>query len=305
MGTWGTALFSNDATSDIRDDFQAIVRAPWDGARLVDYLLAKFPAGADPTDEDYTDVNLAIADLLWQYGIRHPPAFKRAERIVDDGDDIEVKRLLGMAEAELNKRRKILEELREKWKSPNPRPRLRRMLIAPEPFLFEAGDCLFYPTSRGAIANPYVGSKSRGAYEALYKWQQDGWGTAIVLRTFRRHDVFARYLVAILDYAERDKPSLDIYPTLNILHTNASMFDKDAEPEMRIHSVHASSRVIKGMRVGVAGRVAVNSDVIAADFNLDAPPLSYGQNDFCDVAGINLDPRGNVPRDVSVGRYLR
>jgi hypothetical protein len=289
MGTWGTALFSSDVTSDIRDDFQAIVRAPWDGARIIGYLLEKFPAGNDPNDEEYTDVRLAIADLFWQYGIKHAPAFERAAKIVDDGDDIEAKRILGMAEAELKKRRKVLEELRDKWKSPNPKPRLRRMLIAPEPFLFEAGDCLFYPTSRGSVVNPYVGTRGRAAYDAL----------------FRRFEMFARYLVAILDYAEGEKPTLDIYPSLNILHANAGMFDPGAEPAMRVHGVHASPQVVRRMRVGVAGRLPLDTDLVAAHFPLDVPPLSYGQNDFCDVAGINLDARGNIPRDVPVSRYLR
>lgn len=299
MGTWGTALFSNDNASDIREDFKTIARAPWNGARILDYLLDKFPAGANPGDEEYTDINLAIADLFWQYGIRHQETFERAEKIVDDGDDLEAKRLLGMAEAELNERRKVLEELRDKWRKPNAKPRLRRMLIAPEAFLFEAGECLLYPTSCGTVVNPCVTDKSRAAFDAANPWRQDGWGTAIVLRTYRRHDVFARYLVAILDYAGSFKPELAEFRTFNILHANTG-----DGPAMRVHCVRAGAQQMKRMRVQTAGRMEVYADRIARHFNLDAPPLSLGENDFCDVACRELDINGNVAVQSPVKTYL-
>lgn len=300
MGTWGTALFANDNASDIREDFKTIARAPWDGARILDYLLQRFPAGTDPRDDDYTDVNLAIADLFWQYGIKHQDAFERAGKIVDDGDDLEAKRILGMAEAELNERRKVLEELRDKWRKPNPKPRLRRMLIAAEPFLFEAGACLVYPTSQGQVINPYVTEKSRTAFDASNPWRQDGWGTAIILRTYRRYDVFARYLVAILDYAGSFKPELAEFRGFNILHAST-----DDGPAMRAHCVRTSAQQMKRMRVQTAGRMDVYADRIARHFNLDAPPLSLGENDFCDVACRDLDINGNVPVPSPVTKYLR
>jgi hypothetical protein len=301
MGTWGTALFSNDSAADLRDQFQTIVRAPWDGARILEHLLEKFQSGNDPEDDEYTDLRLAIADLLWQYGIEHPPSFQLAVEIVDKGADLDSKRALGMSAADLKKRGRILDELRAKWKTANEKPRPRKVLKAPEPFLLEAGACLFYPTSRGSPINPYVSDSGRAAYDALYKWKQDGWGTMLVLASFRRFSVLARYLVAVLDYAGADKPSLDLFKRLNILHANMGK----GTPATRVHGVHATARLLKRMQVETAGRLPVNEKRIAADFEVDKPPLSFGENDLCDIAGINLDPSGNAALHYPVATYLR
>jgi hypothetical protein len=304
MGTWGTALYSNDNASDIRDDFRAIARAPWDGARIAEYLLNRFPAGQDPGDDDYTDTHLAIADLFWQYGIKHPDVFERAAKIVDDGDDLEAKRLLGMAEADLKQRRRILEELRDKWRGPNPKPRHRRMLIAAEPFLFEAGDCLCYPTEEGRVINPYLGDRGRkGA--APYPFKPDGWGAVAVLRTFRRFDVFARYLVAVLDYNDRWKPSLEQFPSLNILHVNESMLYDNAPPSIRVYGVYTTAQHLKRMRVQTLGALEANAALVAQHFDIDAPPLSNGESDLCGVIARELDMRGNTWVDYPLRKYLK
>jgi hypothetical protein len=300
MGTWGTALYSNDSAADLREDFKTIVRAPWDGARILEHLLAKYPSGKDPNDEEYTDVHLVIADLFWQYAIDHPPSFRRAAEIVQSGADLDAKRALGMATADLKKRGKTLEELRDRLKARNPKPRPRKMLTKPEPFLLAAGDCLFYPISRGSPINPYVSAKTRAAYDALYRWKQDGWGTVLVLRTYRRFDVFARYLVAVLDYAGADKPLLEQFRARNILHANAGK----GKPVTRVHGVHTASGQLRKMEVEIAGNLPVNDGRVAADFDVDKPPLSYGENDFCDIAGVNLDPGGNFARDFPVAVYL-
>jgi hypothetical protein len=301
MGTWGTGLYSNDTAADLRDQFQAVARAPWDGARVLQYLLEKYPSGNNPKDEEYTDLRLAIADLFWQYGIDHPPSFRLAAEIVTKGADLAAKRTLGMSAADLKKRGKVLEELRAKWETANPKPRPRKMLKAPEPFLLHAGDCLLYPTSRGNPINPYVSDSGRAAYDALYNWKQDGWGTVLVLATFRRFDLFARYLVAVLDYAGTDRPALEQFRKLNILHANMGK----ATPVTRVHGTRTTAGHLKRMKIETAGRLPVNESRVGADFDVDRPPLSYGENDLCDIAGINLDPSGNVPRDFPVALYLR
>jgi hypothetical protein len=301
MGTWGIGLYSNDSAADLRDQFQTIVRAPWDGARILAYLLEKFPSGNDPKDEEYTDLRLAIADLFWQYAIDHPPSFRLAADIVQKGTDLDSKRALGMSAADLKKRGKGLEELRTKWRMPNGKPRPRRVLKSPESFLVAAGDCLLYPTSRGNPINPHVSDSGRAAYDALYNWKQDGWGTVLVLATFRRFDVLARYLVAVLDFADAEKPALERFRSLHILHANMG----GGGPVTRVHAVHTTASQLKRMRVETAGRLLVNDNRIAADFAVDKPPLSLGDNDFCNVAGFNLDPSGNAALDYPVAVYLR
>src|SRR5262249_25162874 len=134
MGTWGTGLYANDTAADLRDDFKDVVRAPWDGERLLAWALERYPGANDPADEDYSSLRLALADLFWLYGIHHPPTMETALRIVAEGSDLAMMRTLGMSERDLKQRARVLGELATKWQMPNPRPRPRHTLLRPEPF---------------------------------------------------------------------------------------------------------------------------------------------------------------------------
>src|SRR5262249_25676159 len=140
VGTWGIGLYENDDASDLREDFKDVVRAPWNGERLRLWARDQFP-------DDSPDVRLALADLFRVYRIDHAGVRDEAVRIVAGGVDADTKRALGLDERGLARRAKVLDALVEKWRTPNPKPRARRMLARPELFVLDEGACLVYPTS--------------------------------------------------------------------------------------------------------------------------------------------------------------
>jgi hypothetical protein len=83
---------------------------------------------------------LVLADQFWTYGIDHDATFDRALEIVAGGSDLEVKRGLGLGENDVARRARVLAELAAKWTERNERPKNRRVLAKPEPFVFEVGD---------------------------------------------------------------------------------------------------------------------------------------------------------------------
>ena len=277
MGTWGVGLYQCDDAADLREDFREVVRAPWDGDRLLGWALGAYPEAADKRSDAYTDLRLALADLFWLYGIDQPEVREVALELVASGHDLECKRRLGMTDGALARRAALLDALAAKWRSRNPRVRARRMVHAPQPFLLEIGACFAYPTSTGRVRNPYVSPAKEETFYKTYPWQQDGWAAGIVLDTVHRFETFARYLVAILRYDGDTEPGIDLFPRLSILHSNTFM----TKPTRRVHLVGTTRLHLKRMGVAVVGNLPVNRALVESTF---ARELAHSGREFANDA---------------------
>jgi hypothetical protein len=303
VGTWNTGLYGNDTAADLRDDFETVARAPWDGERLLAWILERYPAAGDPSDPEYTDVRLAAADLFWRYGIDHAPTVETARAIVADGLDLAAKRTLGMTERIIARRVAVLRDLADRLQRPNASPKPRRMFDGPEAFVMDAGDVLVYPTSKGDPRNPYVGPRKEERFYAMHPWEQDGWAMAIVLLRYHRYDVFARYVVALLRVDPASKPSMERLASRTIMH--AARFAV-YEPRRRVHKVSTSRQHLERMRVEVIGHVALRAEAVAADFAPDRPPLAkYGERELANEAWIERPGTETEPVDDPIAPYLR
>ncbi len=303
MGTWGTGLYANDTAADLRDDLRLAVRAPWDGEHLVQWVQGAYPGSADPTDTDYLDLRLALADLLWTYGIDHPETIDVARRIIDDGTDLAGKRALGMSEPDLRRRAKVLEGLAHRLATSNPAARPRRILERPEPWALDAGDCLAYPLSQGELRNPYVGSRDQARYFSIHPWKPDGWGAAFVLSRFRKYEVFARYGVAVLATDPAVKVSMADVPGLSIVQQRVH----GGPPLRLIRGVAASRQHLRRMQVEVIGRLPVDVERVASALGPDDPQVAgHGTDHSLANIGVMKAPqlRLMVPGHDPIGRFL-
>jgi hypothetical protein len=102
MGTWGVGLYQCDDAADLRVDVREVVRAPWDGDRLLAWALDTYPELVDPRQDGHTDLRLALADVFWSYGIEQPEIRDAALAIVANGTDLDAKRKLGMSDRDLD-----------------------------------------------------------------------------------------------------------------------------------------------------------------------------------------------------------
>jgi hypothetical protein len=304
MGTYGTGLYGNDTAMDLRDELRLVVRTPWDGQRLAAWAAGAYPAIADPADEQHSDVALALADQFWLYGIDHAPTFRRARDIVTGGTDLASKQALGMSGGDLRRRARTLEVVLAKWQQPNPRPRARRILSTPEPFVLQPGDCLVYPVADGAIRNPYVGPRKAERFFAVHRWVADGWGSLIVLDAYHRHDVLARYIVALLANDDDRPPGIDEIPGLHIRHTRHIGLPAGSPARRRVHAVHTTRIHLERMRMQAIGNLAVDPMVVASHgLTFGTPPLTF-DTDLANAAHTSLS-NGQAPHvDDPVALYL-
>jgi hypothetical protein len=119
MGTWGTALFSDDTAADVRDDFRDCIG---DGLSVDDAtarLKTEFLAGVDDDDEDAHVFWLALAVSQWNLGRIHEPTRRKALEIIASGRDLE----RWDAPRDREKRREVLAKVAERLNSPPPSPK--------------------------------------------------------------------------------------------------------------------------------------------------------------------------------------
>lgn len=119
MGTWGTALFSDDTASDVRNEFRMHVGDGLTPEQATAALLEEF----GPTVED-PDAGppfwLALAATQWSLGRLIPSVRAKALEIIESGTDLARWQDDPKAAA---KRRVVLEQLRSQLESPMPAPK--------------------------------------------------------------------------------------------------------------------------------------------------------------------------------------
>ncbi len=119
MGAWGVGITSNDASQDLKKDFQAAF-SYYD----VETALAKIDAyvradGYDESDEsDWCDYYFSLANFMWKKGILTDEVRDTAVHMIDTGFGLEI--WADEGEKTLNKRKKALAEFREMLLSPQP-----------------------------------------------------------------------------------------------------------------------------------------------------------------------------------------
>jgi hypothetical protein len=127
MGTSGTAIFSDDTASDVRRDFVDLLRRGWAAEEALKVLLRDWSDSLEDSD-DGPVFWLALASTQWDYGCLTEDVKQRAIAVVEGGAN-----LPRWSEKQLDKRRAVLAELKDKLLSAQPKPRRPRKLKHIEP----------------------------------------------------------------------------------------------------------------------------------------------------------------------------
>ena len=87
MGTWGTALYSDDLAADLRGDFTDAAGDGLSAAAIVDRLTQEYAASVADADEGPV-FWLAVADMGWRLGRLDERARLEALAAIDSGRDL-------------------------------------------------------------------------------------------------------------------------------------------------------------------------------------------------------------------------
>lgn len=117
MGAWGTAIFSDDTASDVRQEFRDLVgegRTPEEATKLMVENWRDTVADAEEGGVFW----LALASTQWSLGRLLPDVKSKALRVIDSGSDL--KRWETAGSKGISKRLALLSKLREQLVSPQP-----------------------------------------------------------------------------------------------------------------------------------------------------------------------------------------
>jgi len=203
MGSWGTGLYHNDAAADVKMVFGDLSRRPIDTDTLVSRVFETFDCGKDPASEDDFDIWLALADLLHQYALDHPTTTGRARQLIAEGEDLAMKRELGMSPRDLDKRKKVLAETLARWSAPHPKPKKLKVPSAPEQFLLDVGDVWVFPAMQHS-ARPF---HEKDVDQSFF--MPDGWGAFAVADRWHEMEHRACYVFVLALPSGQDRPTLD------------------------------------------------------------------------------------------------
>jgi hypothetical protein len=211
MGTFGTGLYSGDFAMDLRSTIGAVARLPFDSGKLVEILCESQPKAANrPDDEDHNTFWLVTADQFAKRSIACDRVRDKALEIIDSGADLALLGRLGMTASDLRKRRKVLQEVRNRIAAPVVSRKPRPVLKKPQALLMDVGDVFVYPTFGGRCINAYVSSRELDREgSATPVWTQDGWSAMVTVDRGRAFDFLAWYRPLTVTRAWDNKPSLE------------------------------------------------------------------------------------------------
>lgn len=194
MGTWGTAIFSDDLTADIKREYQTLLAFGVPQEEALKKTIEYFNAG---TDRDDCRFWFAIASIQIRYSCLEKEVAGIALKLLEQGGDIDK-----WEEEDRSKRLNVLEKLKSQLISYDTSLPPRKL---PKPRVYKAkwklGDVLSYRL----INSPYA------PFYNMYTGLQ----VVNIKRTPVSHIcpelVCDEWMdIAMFDYIEKDKPDIDI-----------------------------------------------------------------------------------------------
>lgn len=193
MGTWGTAIKSNDAFADVYDEFFELYNKG-EKAEQVSKKVIKSNWEILEIEEEKHSLWFAIALAQWETKSLDSEILKRVEEIVESGDDLKIWKDLGASDSELKKRKLALDKFLDKIKSERAKAKPRKRQKQKTP-IFKTGDCL------------------------IFKLENGNYGGAVIIGTDTNRET-AYNLVATTRINQREKPTIEEFLDSEVLIKN-------------------------------------------------------------------------------------
>jgi hypothetical protein len=154
MGTWGTAISSNDTYADIYRAFYDLYNAGLE----VKEISAKLKADHKDIINDPDDSNnfwFALARAQWECKQLDNEIFELIKGIIESGSDLAVWQNLNGEDTDLRKRKQALDKFLIFLQTERPKAKSRKKKIIRQP-VFEKGDCLTFRLGNGHYGGAVV-----------------------------------------------------------------------------------------------------------------------------------------------------
>ena len=155
MGVWGTGLYDDDLSSDIRGSFIEQLENGKSSVKITRELIEEYKTALDDPSEEAV-FWFALADTQWDKGVLAVAIKDQALRSIHAGAELEKWK---ESPDDLKKREKVLKDLEKKLNSPQPvGEKKKSKRVKPK----KIGDIFSIKTSRGYKFVQYIGDSRNG-----------------------------------------------------------------------------------------------------------------------------------------------
>ena len=197
MGTWGTAIKSNDTSADIYADFFDLYNGGKEPNEIKKKLISDNPNGEN-------DFWFALALALWETKSLSTDILEKVREIIKSKSDLKLWKELDASESDIKKRKIVLDKFLVKLESEKSKPKSRKRISTKEP-IFEKGTCLTFKLDNG------------------------NYGGAIVLEA-DNYSKFGYNLIVPTRINQNTKPTINDFKNCNVLVV--SFGDWNNEPQI-------------------------------------------------------------------------
>jgi hypothetical protein len=228
MGSWGTAISSNDSYADIYDEFFELYNNGIEVSEVSERLLKNNQEIIKDPD-DANNFWFAIAKAQWECKQLDPKVLDKVRQIIESGNDIEVWKRLDATDADLKKRKAVLDKFLTDIQSERPKAKARRKKVIRQP-VFSKGDCLTFSLKNGNYGGAVV---LEAEYDTEYGYNliattRINSKTKPTIRDFENSEVLVRNFTSW-----EDKPTIDWYYPIRYKET-AYLFEKVGQLDVQI-----------------------------------------------------------------------
>src|SRR5437899_61680 len=132
MGTWGTAIASNDTYADIYGEFFEKYNDGLEVAEISNKLITSHKDIINEPD-DSNNFWFALAKSQWECKQLDPFVYSKIKNIIENEADLLVWRQLGAEQKEINKRKTVLDKFLEDLSAERPKAKARKKKIIKQP----------------------------------------------------------------------------------------------------------------------------------------------------------------------------
>lgn len=147
MGTWGTAISSNDTYADVYGEFFEQYNDGLEVIEITNKLIGSHQGIIDDPDES-NNFWFALAKAQWECKRLDPSVYSKVKNIIESKSDITVWHQLGAEEKEINKRKIALDKFLEELSKERVKIKARKRKIIRQP-AFSKGDCIIFKLNNG------------------------------------------------------------------------------------------------------------------------------------------------------------
>lgn len=141
MGTWGTAIKSNDTSADTYAEFFDLYNEGKEPNEIKNTLISENPNGTN-------DFWFALALALWETKSLTNEIFDKVREIIESESDLKLWKELDASDLDIKKRKTVLNNFLKKIESEKIKPKPRKRIVKKDP-IFKKGSCLTFKLENG------------------------------------------------------------------------------------------------------------------------------------------------------------